>query len=210
MKSVLVSLKYMLLAMTIGLVAIGQASATSCSDSVLSLVSVSSVGAGGSPDCAIDPTLPGLTLYTSSPIGLVNTSGNAATWNVAYSGPGPASTYLSYDVIFNGTSGQNFVWGIDVGPEGGTLSAVAGGFYTFTSSSKEFTGTTGFFPIYPGTYTVEVTANSPHPLNVSIPGLSSIDIPDPTPTVPEPASVATLAIGLAAGLLFLRKRSVKR
>ena len=71
MKSVIISLKYALPLIAMGLIAASTASATgvACSDGVLSLVSVSSFGTGGSPLCDVNSSLPGLTLYTSGPIG---------------------------------------------------------------------------------------------------------------------------------------------
>jgi hypothetical protein len=138
-------------------------------DSVLSLTSVSSIGTGGSPQCVSDPGLPGLTLYTNGAIssagGIVN-----AVWNVAYSGAGPASSTVTYDLRFNGTSGQFITWGVEVGPEGGTFKPVAGGGFAIgISGASEFSITVGVSPINPGAYTVQLFANSTSPFNVTVP-----------------------------------------
>jgi hypothetical protein len=223
------SLKHLLPLMAIGLMAAGQASATTaCADSVLSLVSVSSVGTGGSPQCTVNTSLPGLTLYTDNPITAVVTGpsdvNKAATpqiipvglyqvssiWNVQYLGGGPATTSVSYDVILGGNMGQFISWAIALGPEGGPLSPVGGGATTLTGATEEFSGTVNA-PVSPGTYTFDVYASSNGTFSVDVPANSSVDIQDPRLTgAPEPASLATLTLGLAAGFLVLRRRSKKQ
>ncbi|MGA7415663.1 MAG: PEP-CTERM sorting domain-containing protein [Bryobacteraceae bacterium] len=220
MKSVFVSLRYAVPVVFMGLAAASQASAAGvCSDSVLTLVSAQVItGSGGAAQCSVSTTLPGLIFSTSAPIHSVLSEANvptvAATWIVAYTGTGPASTTVAYDVLFNGSASQPLTWGLDVGPTGGSLAPVAGGgFLLDPTGSKEFSATQTFTGIEPGSYTFEVFAfsNSTSGFNVSVPGATSIDLKDPTPNgVPEPASIATLGIGLAAGLLFLSKRRKKQ
>lgn len=158
-----------------------------------------------------NPT-PGLTFYTTGPINSVLSEQSVptfkATWTVAYTGPGPASTNVAYDVVIAGTSGQPVTWALEVEPPTGPLVPIAGGSFAIALSGiSEFTDNQAVSPIFPGNYTVELTATSDASFSVNAPANSSVDIANPTPngTVPEPASVATLGIGLAAGLLFFGK-----
>lgn len=220
MKSVFVSLKYVAPVVLMGLAAASQALATAvCGDSVLTLISAQVItGSGGTAQCSVSTTLPGLIFSTSGPVNSVLSEANvptvAATWTVAYTGKGPASTTMAYDILFGGSAGQPLTWGLEVGPTGGSLTPVAGGaFLLGPTGSREFSATETFTGVEPGSYTFEVFAfsNSTSGFNVSVPGATSIDLKDPTPSgAPEPASVATLGIGLAAGLLFLRRRSKKQ
>jgi PEP-CTERM motif len=222
MKSVFLSLKHMLPLVVVGLVAVGQASATpTCATSVLALTSAQIVTGQGSVGCEVTTTPPGLALSGNvvsaaiQPAGLAQISGPIsraeATWSVSYSGTGPATTTLAYDVIFGGSSSQPITWALTVGTPGGTLP-LAGGAFTLTEAGiKELTGSETVSTIVPGSYTFDLSASSVLPFNVSVPTGTTVDIPNPTANsgVPEPASIATLGIGLAAGLLFVGKRRKK-
>jgi len=80
------------------------------------------------------------------------------------------------------------------------------------SGTSVFNSSALVSPIYPGNYTVDLMASSLMAFNVSAPANTSVDLTDPTPngTVPEPASVATLGLGLAAGLLIVSRRRKKQ
>jgi hypothetical protein len=204
---------YVVPAVLIGLVMASQASATTtCATSVLTLVSSELVsGSGGSLGCSVNST-PGLTFYTTGPINSVLSEQNVPTfkaiWTAAYTGPGPASTNVAYDVLIAGTAGQPVAWALEVQPPSGPLVPIAGGNFTIALSGiSEFTNNQAVSPIVPGNYTVELTASSDASFSVNAPANSSVDVANPTPngTVPEPASVATLGIGLAAGFLFFGK-----
>jgi PEP-CTERM motif len=222
MKSVSLSLKHVLPLVAIGLVAAGQASATpTCATSVLALTSAQIVIGQGGVGCEVTTTPPGLALSGSvasaniqpAAIGQINTLTNRAeaTWSVSYTGLGPATTTLAYDVFFGGSASQPITWALTVGTPGGTLP-LAGGAFTLTGTGfKELMGSETVSTIVPGSYTFDLSASSALPFNVSVPTGTTIDIPNPTPNsgVPEPASIATLGIGLAAGLLFVNRRRKK-
>lgn len=129
---------------------------------------------------------------------------------MAYSGPSPASTTVAYDVILAGTAGQAITWALEVEPPHLGFTPVAGGLITINpSGSNEYSDNVGIGGIVAGNYTFELTATSTlgSSFSVNAPANSSIDVANPTPngTVPEPASLATLGIGLAAGFLFFGK-----
>jgi hypothetical protein len=219
MKSVVFSRKRLLPLVAIGLVAVGQASATTCATSVLTLTGAQVVTGQGTVGCDVTTTPPGLALYGNvssasiQPTGIAEVSGlnrAAATWSIFYSGAGPATTTLAYDVQFNGSPSQSMTWLLDVSTPVGTLPLAGGPFVLNLSGFSEFSGSEAVSTIIPGNYTFDVSASSGSPFNVTVPEGLTVDIPNPTPNgVPEPASVATLAIGLAAGALLLGKRRKK-
>jgi len=205
------------LVLAIALTSASHASATPvCADSVLSVISSEVViGSGGSVGCFANSSLPGLTLYTTGPITPVLSNSALtveATWIVGYSGPAPASTTIGYAVVITGTPDQSMTWALEVGPQGGSLSPVAGSaFLVDPSGTSVFDGSQLVSPIYPGNYTIDLTVISASNFTVEAPANASVDLVDPTPSgVPEPASVATLGIGLAAGFLFLGKLRKKQ
>lgn len=200
--------------LAIGLATANQASATAtCSTSSLTLLSAQLItGSGGGVGCTANPT-PGLTFYTTAPINSVLSETNVptfeATWTVAYNGPSPASTTVAYDVIIAGASGQPVTWALEVQTPSSGLAPIAGGLFDIgQSGSTEFRDSQSVGGIIAGNYTFILEATSTGSFSVDAPANTSIDVANPNASgVPEPASVATLGIGLAAGYLFVRRRS---
>jgi hypothetical protein len=56
-----------------------------------------------------------------------------AVWQGGYSGTGPASTTIGYDVVITGTPDQSMTWGLEVKPEGGSFVPIAGGTFFYRS-----------------------------------------------------------------------------